>query len=86
MRRRDERGVTNVDGSGAGLLPTGRGDLPEASGPDMYTAFCAGVRSGQPTEVLSSYADGVATLAVSLAANASAQAHRPVRLSEGLEA
>ena len=78
--------LLRVDGSGAGLLPAGRGDLPEAPGPDMYTAFCAGVRSGQPTEVLSSYADGVATLAGSLAANASAQAHRPVRLSEGLEA
>lgn len=78
--------LLRVDGGGASLLPEGKEQLPEVEGPDMYAAFCAGVRSGRPAEVLSSYDDGVATLAVSLAANESARSGRPVALAEAVGA
>jgi len=78
--------LLRLDGTGATLLPPGRAELPAADGPDMYEAFVAGLRGGEPAEVLSSYEDGLATLAVSLAANESAQTHRPVRLAEAVGA
>jgi predicted dehydrogenase len=78
--------LLRLDGAGASLLPQGREELPEAAGPDLYEAFLEGVRSGSPSQVLSSYDDGAATLAVSLAANESALAHRPLRVSEAVGA
>jgi predicted dehydrogenase len=44
--------------------------------------FIEAVRTGDPSKVLCSYADALKTLAVTLAANESAQLGRPVRMSE----
>lgn len=61
------------------LSPADAGTLPEATGPDLYTAFVQAVRSGDPAQagIASSYGDALRTLAVSLAANASATSGRP---------
>lgn len=48
--------------------------------PNIDAVFLEAVRSGKPSAIRSDYEDAVRTLAVTLAANASAQRKRPVRL------
>ena len=51
------------------------------SGPTIDEVFVNAVRSGDASQILSPYTDAVKTLAISLAANLSAQENRPVKLS-----
>lgn len=74
--------LLRLDGGGAHVLPAGKGDLPEATGDGMYDAFVRSVQAGAPDGILSTYDDALATLAVSLAANESAETHRAVRPAE----
>ena len=90
-RQWDEANIVHilVDGCllrlGAGTVatvsPADVATLPEVSGPDMYGAFVQAVRTGDPAAagIASLYRDALATLAVSLAANASAASGRPER-------
>lgn len=79
--------LLRLDGARATVLPAGKADLPAATGPsDMYRAFVDAVRAGGPGEILSTYDDAVATLAISLAANESAKTDRPVRVAEAVGA
>ena len=74
--------LLRLDGAGAHVLPERGQALPEVDGPSLYDAFLRSVRAGRPEGVLSTYDDALATLAVSLAANESAQTHRPVRIAD----
>lgn len=58
------------------------GELPPLPGPTLHEAFVAAVQSGDPRSILTPYDEAVRTLAVSLAANESAETGRPVRLDE----
>jgi predicted dehydrogenase len=71
--------LVELGSRGVVLQPARAGELAEVTGPDMYGAFLAAVRSGDPVGagVLSPYRDALATLAVSLAANTSAESGRP---------
>ncbi|MBI2298416.1 MAG: Gfo/Idh/MocA family oxidoreductase [Armatimonadetes bacterium] len=51
-------------------------------GPSIDEAFCQAVRTGDPSGILSPYADGVKSMAVSIAALESARLGRPVRTAE----
>ncbi len=72
--------IVRIAGQSAELLPASAGALPEvAEVPGLYGAFVAAVRDRAALPgVLSPYRDAMATLAVSLAANASAASGRPV--------
>lgn len=50
--------------------------------PTIDEVFVDAVRRGDPSSILSPYSDAVKTLAISLAANLSAQENRPISLSE----
>ncbi len=50
-------------------------------GPTIDQVFVEAVRSGDGSQILSPYADAVKTLAISLAANRSAQENRPVEIA-----
>lgn len=76
--------LLRLDGQGAHVLPEGKVDLPPVAGGSMYDAFVRSVRGGAPAGLLSTYDDAVATLAVSLAANESAETHRPVRVADAV--
>ena len=52
--------------------------------PTIDEVFVDAVRSGDASSILSPYSDAVKTLAISLAANQSAQENRPVAISEML--
>ena len=52
-----------------------------APSPTIDDVFVEAVRSGDASSILSPYSDAVKTLAISLAANQSAQENRPVDLS-----
>ena len=52
------------------------------SSPIIDEVFVDAVRSGDASSILSPYSDAVKTLAISLAANQSAQENRPVAISE----
>ena len=56
-------------------------DKTETS-PTIDEVFVDAVRSGDASSILSPYSDAVKTLAISLAANQSAQENRPVAISE----
>ena len=56
-------------------------DKTEAS-PTIDEVFVDAVRSGDASSILSPYSDAVKTLAISLAANRSAQEDRPIAISE----
>ncbi len=72
--------LVRIAGQAAELLPASAGALPEVESiPGLHGAFLAAVRDRAALPgVLSPYRDAVATLAVSLAANASAAMGRPV--------
>ena len=72
--------IVRIAGQSAELLPASAGELPEVEAiPGLYGAFLAAVRDRTALPgVLSPYRDAMATLAVSLAANASAASGRPV--------
>ena len=53
-----------------------------APSPTIDAVFVEAVRSGRDAHILSPYSDAVKTLAISLAANRSAQENRPVSVSE----
>ena len=78
--------LLRVDGRGAHVLPEGKAALPEVPVVGIYDAFVDGVRSGKPSQVLGTYDDAVATLAVSLAANESARTGRPVVVADAVGA
>jgi hypothetical protein len=50
-------------------------------GPTIDEVFVDAVRSGDASSILSPYSDAVKTLAISLAANRSAQENRPIDVS-----
>ena len=50
-------------------------------GPTIDQIFVEAIRSGDGSEILSPYSDAVKTLAISLAANLSAQENRPVEIA-----
>lgn len=67
-------------GSPPRLLPEGAGEveMPAEPPPSIDAAFVEAVRRQDPTLIRSPYADGLKTAAVTIAANQSARAGRPV--------
>jgi predicted dehydrogenase len=67
-------------GSPPQLLPEGAGEVPMPAEPvpSIDAAFVAALRRRDPTPIRSSYADGLKTAAVTIAANQSAREGRPV--------
>ncbi len=71
---------------GASLTPADEAFAGQAvPGPSIDEVFVEAVRTGDRSRILTPYAEGVRSLAVSLAANLSAQRGQPVRISEVLE-
>ena len=68
-----------VDSKGVAISPSGAaepGPVPEDLG-DIDEIFMDAIRTGDGSRILSDYEDGVKSLAVSLAANKSAESGRP---------
>jgi predicted dehydrogenase len=66
------------------LFPEGAAEIPMPSEPipAIDGAFVDAVRRGDPSPIRSSYADGLKTAAVTIAANQSAREGRPVRVPD----
>ena len=68
-----------VDSNGVGVSPNGAADpgpVPDDLG-DIDEVFMEAIRTGDGSKILSNYEEGVRSLAVSLAANRSAETGRP---------
>lgn len=76
-----EAQMLNWNPSRVSLRESGEWVEKTAAGPTIDEVFVEAVRTGEPANVLSPYSDAVKTLAISLAANLSAQEKRLVEIS-----
>ena len=76
-----EAQMLNWNPSRVSLRESGEWVEKTAPGPTIDEVFVESVRTGEPANILSPYSDAVKTLAISLAANLSAQEKRLVEIS-----
>ena len=77
-----EAQMLNWNPSRVSVREDGKWNEKTAPSPTIDEVFVEAVRSGNNAHILSPYSDAVKTLAISLAANRSAQENRPVSVSE----
>ena len=76
-----ERELLNWNPSKVSVRENGEWIDKTEPGPTIDQVFVEAVRSGDGSQILSPYSDAVKTLAISLAANLSAQENRPVEIA-----